>query len=88
MMEGLVPLLALCTLLAVAVFALISRERTKDRQRDPNAPISCLAKDGKYGGVAFLRPLADRWIDRREPVAHRPLVLDPVAEEPVVRIRY
>jgi hypothetical protein len=86
MIEGLVPLLALCTLLAVAVFALVSKERTKDRMRDPNAPISTLAKDGKYGGVAFLRPLADRWADPRDPVSRRPLLLDPVAEEPVARV--
>ena len=60
MFEGLVPLLALATLLAVAVFALISKARTKDRMRDPNAPVSTLAKDGKYGGVAFLLPLDAR----------------------------
>ena len=61
MMSGaIVPFLSLFTLLAVAVLALISKERTKDRMRDPNAPVSTLAKDGKFGGVAFLRPLADR----------------------------
>jgi hypothetical protein len=57
---GIVPILSLFTLLAVAVLALISKERTKDRMRDPNAPVSTLAKDGKYCGVAFLRPLSDR----------------------------
>ncbi|HEY6918533.1 MAG TPA: hypothetical protein VI412_04690 [Tabrizicola sp.] len=57
---GIVPFLSLFTLLAVAVLALISKERTKDRMRDPNAPVSTLAKDGKFGGVAFLLPLADR----------------------------
>jgi hypothetical protein len=57
---GIVPILSLFTLLAVAVLALISKERTKDRMRDPSAPVSTLAKDGKYGGVAFLRPLSDR----------------------------
>lgn len=56
MFDGLVPLLALFTFLAVIVLALISKERTKDRKRDPNAPTSTLAKDGKYGGVAFLQP--------------------------------
>jgi hypothetical protein len=57
---GIVPVLSLFTLLAVAVLALISKERTKDRMRDPNAPVSTLAVDGKYGGVAFLRPLSER----------------------------
>jgi hypothetical protein len=60
MFEGLIPVLSLGTLLAVAVLALISKERTKDRMRDPNAPVSTLAKDGKFGGVAFLVPLAER----------------------------
>jgi hypothetical protein len=58
--EGIVPLLSIGTLLAVALFALISRERTKDRLRDPNAPISTLAKDGKYGGVAILKPKGEK----------------------------
>ena len=57
---GIVPFLALFTLLAVGVLALISKERTKDRLRDPDAPVSTLAKDGKFGGVAFLLPLDDR----------------------------
>jgi hypothetical protein len=57
---AIVPFLSLFTLLAVGVFAIISKERTKERMRDPNAPVSTLAKDGKYGGVAFLRPLEDR----------------------------
>ncbi|MES2540798.1 MAG: hypothetical protein V4583_09445 [Pseudomonadota bacterium] len=57
---GIVPFLSLFTLLAVAVLALISKERTKERMRDPNAPVSTLAKDGKYGGVAFLVPLEER----------------------------
>ncbi len=64
MFEGIVPLLGLGTLLAVAVFALISKERTEARRHDPNAPISTLAKDGKYGGVAFLRPLGERMARR------------------------
>ena len=58
--EGIVPFLSLSTLLAVAVLALVSKERTKDRMRDPNAPVSTLAVDGKFGGVAFLRPLNER----------------------------
>lgn len=53
---AIVPFLSLFTLLAVGIFALISKERTKERMRDPNAPVSTLAKDGKYGGVAFLLP--------------------------------
>jgi hypothetical protein len=60
MFEGIVPVLSLVTLLVVAAFAIISRERTKDRMRDPNAPVSTLAKDGKYGGVPFLLPLDER----------------------------
>ncbi len=66
MFEGIVPLLGLGTLLIVAVFALVSKERTEERRHDPNAPVSTLAKDGKYGGVAFLRPLRDRLARRRE----------------------
>ena len=40
---GIVPFLSLFTLLAVGVLALISKERTKDRMRDQNAPVSTLA---------------------------------------------
>ncbi len=65
MFEGIVPLLGLGTLLIVAVFALVSKERTEERRHDPDAPVSTLAKDGKYGGVAFLRPLRER-IARRD----------------------
>ncbi len=54
--SSLIPLLSLITLLAVAVFALWSKGRTEERRHDPNAPISTLAKDGRYGGVAFLNP--------------------------------
>jgi hypothetical protein len=88
MYEGIVPLLSLLTLLAVAVLALISKERTKDRMRDPNAPVSTLAKDGKYGGVAFLRPLAERIRDPRDPVLRQPVVAERVWDEPVIRTRY
>ena len=70
MSEGLVPLLSLVTLLIVAVLAIISKERTKDRMRDPNAPISTLAKDGKFGGVAFLVPL-DEQLARHRPMPVR-----------------
>jgi hypothetical protein len=67
MFQAIVPLLAMVTLLAVAVFALISRERTRDRIRDPAAPVSTLAKDGKYGGVGFLLPLDERLHRARAP---------------------
>ncbi|MDZ4086834.1 MAG: hypothetical protein U1E69_08525 [Tabrizicola sp.] len=71
---GIVPFLSLFTLLAVGVLALISKERTKDRMRDPNAPVSTLAKDGKYGGVAFLLPLEDRLrVVRRMELARVPV---------------
>lgn len=61
MIDGsIIPFLSLFTLLAVGVLALISAARTKARMRDPNAPVSTLAKDGKYGGVAFLMPLDER----------------------------
>jgi hypothetical protein len=60
MFEGLIPLLSLVTMLIVLTAALINKERTKDRMRDPNAPISSLAKDGKYGGVGFLLPLDEQ----------------------------
>lgn len=70
---SIVPFLSLFTLLAVGILALISAERTKDRMRDPNAPVSTLAKDGKYGGVAFLLPLAER--QRRMELPHRTVVL-------------
>jgi hypothetical protein len=68
MFDGsIVPFLSLFTLLAVAGLALISKERTKDRMRDPDAPVSSLAVDGKYGGVAFLLPLEPVPLRRDEP---------------------
>lgn len=75
MFDGeIVPVLSLFTLLAVAVLALISKERTKERMRDPAAPVSTLAKDGKYGGVAFLLPLEDRLrVVRRMELARVPV---------------
>ncbi|HMO07004.1 MAG TPA: hypothetical protein PKD10_05070 [Paracoccaceae bacterium] len=42
----LVPLLALGTLLAVCVFALVSRNRVDARRANPSAPKSSLATDG------------------------------------------
>lgn len=75
MFEEMIPLLALFTFLAVVVLALISKERTLDRKRDPNAPISTLAKDGKYGGLAFLQPLAVRVVVPRDPM-NRAVLLD------------
>ncbi|WP_103256444.1 hypothetical protein [Tabrizicola aquatica] len=88
MFEEMIPLLALFTLLAVIVLALVSKERTIDRKRDPNAPVSSLAKDGKYGGVAFLRPLAARVIDPRDPLARPVLRLNEVQEDRVNRALY
>lgn len=41
----LLPLLAMLTLLGVALLALVSKERVERRRRDPNAPKSTLAKD-------------------------------------------
>ncbi len=40
------PILTFGTMFAVAVFALVSKERTEKRRKDPNAPKSTLAKDG------------------------------------------
>jgi hypothetical protein len=40
------PLLTMVTLLAVVVFALVSKARTEALMRDPNAPKSTLASDG------------------------------------------
>ena len=64
MSGAIVPFLSLLTLLAVAAFALISKARVEERRHDPNAPKSTLAKDGKYGGVAFLVPLRARMLPR------------------------
>lgn len=44
-MVWLVPLLALGTLLCVAVFALVSKAKVEKRRDDPNAPKSTLAAD-------------------------------------------
>ena len=41
----LVPILALVTLGAVLIFALVSKERVERRRQDPNAPKSTLAAD-------------------------------------------
>lgn len=54
--SSIIPVLFLMTLLAVLIFAMVSKARTQQRKRDPNAPISTLAKDGKFGGVGFLVP--------------------------------
>jgi len=52
----LLPVLALFTLLAVAVFALVSKKKTEERMDDPTVPKSTLAKDGPQGGVDLLLP--------------------------------
>jgi len=49
-----VPLLAMITLLAVVVLALVSKRKVEQRRHDPNAPTSTLAKDGPQGGVELL----------------------------------
>lgn len=54
--SALVPILALGTLLAVCIFALVSKARVEERRHDPYAPKSTLAKDGPQGGVATLDP--------------------------------
>ena len=54
--SSIIPVLFLITLLSVLIFALVSKARTVERKRDPNAPVSTLALDGKYGGVGFLLP--------------------------------
>lgn len=41
----LITILALFTLLAVTVFALVSKERVERRRKDPEAPKSRLAAD-------------------------------------------
>lgn len=46
------PLLTMFTLLAVVIFALVSKHRTEKRRHDPDAPKSTLAKDGPQGGIA------------------------------------
>ena len=60
MSGAIIPFLSLLTLLAVAVFALVSKARVEARRHDPTAPKSTLAKDGPQGGVAFLVPLGQR----------------------------
>ncbi|MDB5664917.1 hypothetical protein [Cypionkella sp.] len=55
-----VPLLALGTLLAVCIFALVSKARTEERKHDPSAPKSTLAKDGPQDGVDLLKPVEEQ----------------------------
>ncbi|MBO6882525.1 MAG: hypothetical protein JJ869_02960 [Marivita sp.] len=43
--EFIVPLLALMTMLAAIIFALVSKHRTEQKLDDPNASKSTLAKD-------------------------------------------
>ena len=40
-----VPILAMTTLLAVLIFALVSKKKVEDRRHDPNAAKSTLAPD-------------------------------------------
>ena len=44
-----VPFPLMFTLLAVCVFALVSKNEVEDRMHDPNMPKSTLAKDGRRG---------------------------------------
>lgn len=53
-----VPVLALMTLLAVCIFALVSKARVDRLRRDPYAPKSTLAKDSVTGGP-FVDPAPD-----------------------------
>lgn len=41
----LLPLLAMLTLLGVAIVALVGKERVERRRKDPDAPKSTLAED-------------------------------------------
>jgi H+/Cl- antiporter ClcA len=60
----LIPFLSLFTLLAVAVFALVSKARIEARRHDPNAPKSTLAKDGPQNGLTSLNPGSPRPEDK------------------------
>ncbi|MCU0899437.1 MAG: hypothetical protein MUC82_02955 [Cypionkella sp.] len=60
MTGALLPFLSLLTMLAVLIFALVSKARVEERRHDPNAPKSTLAKDGPQGGVGFLIPVEER----------------------------
>ena len=42
----LIAALAIATLVAVMIFAIVSKQRTEARKRDENAPKSTLAADG------------------------------------------
>jgi hypothetical protein len=46
-----VPVLALLTLLAVCVFALVGKARVEHLRHDPAAPTSSLARDSRTGGA-------------------------------------
>lgn len=50
-LSSLIPVLSLITLIAVIVFALVSKARTEKRRHDPKAPVSSLAKDAPRGGA-------------------------------------
>lgn len=67
----LVPLLALVTLLAALIFALISKRAVKERMKDPTVPNSTLATDGPQGGVALINPEAEQ-MQRNDAVKNRP----------------
>lgn len=72
----LVPLLALFTLLAVLVFAMVNKKAIEDRRHDPSVPKSTLATDGPQGGVAVINTDAAR-AQQKDAVRDAPL---PVVE--------
>ncbi len=47
----LLPLLAMFTMLCVAIFALVSKKKVEERRRGPNAPKSSLAPDSAGPGA-------------------------------------
>ncbi len=58
------PLLTLVTLLAVIIFAMLSKARTEKMLRDPNSPRSTLASDGR--GPNTPRPATEEHHPRPE----------------------
>ena len=49
--DFLLPLLAMVTLLAGLIFAILSARKTQAQQRDPNRPTSSLGPDGSKKGA-------------------------------------
>ena len=83
----LVPFLSLFTILAVLVFAIVSKANIEERRHDPNVPKSTLAKDGPQGGITFLYPLHNQMAVVRRRMQGRsanPFVASPAHVEPVL----